>query len=107
MSRIKQLEVKALEAQKKAIQARKALKTAQSVAAKKNAAQKRKDDTRRKIIFGGFMLNKVKKDADIERYFGEFLRTLTKTSDRRLFDLKPLPESTNNIPRPKEVNQAI
>lgn len=60
----------------------------------RDKAQKRKDDTRRKIIAGALALEHAEKDPN-----GEFARTIlglmqkyvTTDKERALFDLEPLP----------------
>ncbi|VAW42629.1 hypothetical protein MNBD_GAMMA01-1400 [hydrothermal vent metagenome] len=90
---IEQLQSEADAAQKKAAEAKKKLRTAKLVATKKEREQTRKNDTRRKITFGAFMLNKVKhKDPESEKLYKEFLASLTKKQDREIFNLEPLPE---------------
>ena len=63
----------------------------------RDKAQKRKDDTRRKIIAGALALEHAEKNPD-----SEFTRTIlrliqhsvTTARDRDLFDLDPLPANT-------------
>jgi hypothetical protein len=61
----------------------------------KDAAQQRKDDTRRKILVGSMYLDRGEKDADQKartlKRLNEFLQ---RTDDRALFGLPPLPSAT-------------
>jgi len=51
-------------------------------------AQKRKDDTRRKILIGGVVLKMVKSGEMPETRLAEILdKHLTKPTERKLFDL--------------------
>ena len=49
--------------------------------------QKRKDDTRRKIITGAIVLAHMEHDAAFKHTVEELLRRYLKDSDRELFDL--------------------
>ena len=59
------------------------------------AKQKRKDDTRRKILAGAVVLDEASKHpkfrAEIYNLLGKFL---TRDTDRALFELPPLPAQT-------------
>jgi hypothetical protein len=85
-AQIKQREEKLLQlkAQFKAIEdAQKAL----------TASQARKDDTRRKIVSGAFLLTKMEKDESFRvLMFDELDASLTRNDERRLFGFKPIQE---------------
>ena len=66
-----------LKAQKQAIAAREK---------KKNSDRQRKDDTRRKILLGAWVLNKLKNDESFKGQltdFEKFLSTESKTEEKR------------------------
>ncbi len=55
--------------------------------------KKRKQDTRRKILLGAWVLNKIEKgDWSKEDIWDEMDEYLTKEVDRKLFDLPPQEE---------------
>ena len=60
----------------------------------KEQAQKRKDDTRRKVLIGGVIMKRVKDGkmpyADLKSLLNE---ELTKDNDRALFELEKLHEN--------------
>ena len=70
--------LKQLKAQKQAIKARK--KT-------KKKEQERKDDTRRKILLGSYLIKKMQNEANKEKILAELNEYLTEDRDRQLFDL--------------------
>lgn len=75
---------KKLKAQKQAIQARE--KT-------KQINQHRKDETRKKILLGSYLIKKMNNnDASKERILAELNEYLTENRDRQLFDLPLLSE---------------
>ena len=49
-------------------------------------AKERKADTRRKAMFGGFMLNLIGKNESVDTLFTQFLGTLKRDDDKALFD---------------------
>jgi vacuolar-type H+-ATPase subunit I/STV1 len=51
--------------------------------------QKRKEDTRRKILAGSYILDKYEKSAGYERLVNELEKFLFKKHDRELFGLPP------------------
>lgn len=55
--------------------------------------QKRKDDTRRKILVGSYFLDKTKKDGSFEELSAKLDKFLVRDSDRKLFDLPYLNET--------------
>lgn len=70
---------------------------AQLAAEKSRAkAQKRKDDTRRKILLGAWLLEKEPM-AKLQKEMDGFLK---KAADRKLFDLSPLKTDATNKPEP-------
>ena len=84
---IEQLQKEADAAQAKAMAAKTKLKEAERVARKKHNAQERKDDTRRKILLGGFVMARLKNNSPQAQYLHEeFLDSLTKEADKKLFD---------------------
>jgi phage-related minor tail protein len=71
--------LKQLKAQKQAIDARE--KT-------KQKEQERKDDTRRKILLGSYLIKKMQSnEANKEKILAELNEYLTENRDRQLFDL--------------------
>ena len=70
--------LKQLKAQKQAIDARE--KT-------KQKEQDRKDDTRRKILLGSYLIKKMQNEANREKILAELNEYLTENRDRQLFDL--------------------
>ena len=67
-----------LKAQKQAIEAREK---------KKATEQQRKDDTRRKILLGSYLIKKMQNEANKEKILAELNEYLTENRDRQLFDL--------------------
>ena len=72
--------LKQLKAQKQAVEAR---------GRAKQKEQERKDDTRRKILLGSWILNKIKHDESFKHHlsdFQQFLNTENKTESNRQKD---------------------
>jgi uncharacterized coiled-coil protein SlyX len=67
-----------LKAQKQAIEAREK---------KKVTEQQRKDDTRRKILLGSYLLKKMENEANKEKILADLNEYLTEDRDRKLFNL--------------------
>ena len=67
-----------LKAQKQAIEARERTKQKE---------QQRKDDTRRKILLGSYLIKKMQNEANKEKILAELNEYLTENRDRQLFDL--------------------
>ena len=60
----------------------------------KEQAQKRKDDTRRKVLAGSVVMKLVKEDKIKQSMFNQWMNEeLKKEKDRALFDLSPLAQS--------------
>lgn len=62
----------------------------QAIAAKEKAKKKeqdRKDDTRRKILLGSYLLKKMESNYDRELILSELNKYLTDDRDRQLFNL--------------------
>ena len=76
--------LKQLKAQKQAIEARE--KT-------KQKEQERKDDTRRKILLGSYLIKKMQNEANKEKILAELNEYLTENRDRQLFDLSNIEEN--------------
>lgn len=76
--------LKQLKAQKQAIEARE--KT-------KKKEQERKDDTRRKILLGSYLIKKMQNEANKEKILAELNDYLTENRDRQLFDLPNIEEN--------------
>ena len=77
--------LKQLKAQKQAIEARE--KT-------KQKEQERKDDTRRKILLGSYLIKKMNaNEANKEKILAELNEYLTEDRDRQLFNLLPIKEA--------------
>ncbi|MCF9047466.1 mobilization protein [Acinetobacter nectaris] len=70
--------LKQLKAQKQALEARERVKKKE---------QERKDDTRRKILLGSYLLNKMKNEANKEKILADLDEYLTENRDRILFGL--------------------
>ena len=70
--------LKQLKARKQAIEARER---------SKQKEQERKDDTRRKILLGSYLIKKMQKEANKEKILAELNEYLTEDRDRQLFDL--------------------
>ena len=70
--------LKQLKAQKQAIEARERTKQKE---------QQRKDDTRRKILLGSYLIKKMQNEANKEKILAELNDYLTENRDRQLFDL--------------------
>ena len=70
--------LKQLKAQKQAIEARERTKQKE---------QQRKDDTRRKILLGSYLIKKMQNEANKEKILAELNEYLTANRDRQLFDL--------------------
>ena len=68
-----------LKAQKQAIEAREK---------KKATGQQRKDDTRRKILLGSYLLKKMENEANKEKILAELSEYLTEDRDKKLFGLQ-------------------
>ncbi|WP_179995819.1 mobilization protein [Acinetobacter sp. YH16053] len=71
--------LKQLKAQKQAIEARERTKQKE---------QQRKDDTRRKILLGSYLIKKMQNEANKEKILAELNEYLTEDRDRELFNLK-------------------
>ena len=70
--------LKQLKAQKQAVLAREKAR---------QKAQDRKDDTRRKILLGSYLLNKMEDEAEKEKILAGINEYLTEDRDRKLFNL--------------------
>ena len=70
--------LKQLKAQKQAVEAREKAKQKE---------QDRKNDTRRKILLGSYLLNKMEDEAEKEKILAGINEYLTADRDRKLFDL--------------------
>ena len=70
--------LKQLKAQKQAIEARERTKQKE---------QQRKDDTRRKILLGSYLIKKMQNEANKEKILVELNEYLTEDRDRILFNL--------------------
>lgn len=73
-----QEKLKQLKAQKQAIEVREK---------KKISEQQRKDDTRRKILLGSYLLKKMENEQDKEKILAELNEYLTEERDRKLFNI--------------------
>lgn len=70
--------LKQLKAQKQALEARERIKKKE---------QERKDDTRRKILLGSYLLKKMQNDENKEKILADLDKYLTENRDRILFGL--------------------
>ena len=76
--------LKQLKARKQAIEARER---------SKQKEQERKDDTRRKILLGSYLIKKMQNEANKEKILAELNEYLTENRDRQLFDLPNIEEN--------------
>jgi hypothetical protein len=76
--------LKQLKAQKQAIEARE--KT-------KQKEQERKNDTRRKILLGSYLIKKMQNETNKDKILAELNEYLTENRDRQLFDLPNIEEN--------------
>lgn len=53
----------------------------------KKRAQERKNDTRRKIILGGFLLSRISYDENAKKLYEQCLNSLEKEQDKELFEV--------------------
>ncbi len=70
--------LKQLKAQKLALEAKEK---------KRIAEQQRKEDTRKKILLGAYLLKKMENEANKEKILTELNEYLTEDRDRKLFNL--------------------
>lgn len=70
--------LKQLKAQKQAVLAREKAKQKE---------QQRKDETRRKILLGSYLLKKMENEANKEKILADLNEFLTEDRDRKLFNL--------------------
>jgi large subunit ribosomal protein L7/L12 len=54
---------------------------------KRQSEQQRKEDTRRKILLGSYLLKKMENEANKEKILADLNEYLTEDRDRKLFDL--------------------
>ena len=71
--------LKQLKAQKQAVLAREKAR---------QKAQDRKDDTRRKILLGSYLLKKMEDESEKEKILADFNEYLTEDRDRKLFNFE-------------------
>jgi len=71
--------LKQLKAQKQAVLAREK---------KKLSEQQRKDETRRKILLGSYLIKKMENEANKEKILADLNEYLTEDRDRKLFELQ-------------------
>ena len=57
--------------------------------------KERKEDTRRKILIGAFMIEQLKKEEKFDSMIKELDGFLTRNSDRKLFGMNCLPTKNN------------
>lgn len=94
---IEALESKLKRQQEEAAKTAKQLKEVAKAAKAKEAERLRKLDTRQKIIIGGFIKSKINQgDETAKRYYDEMIKSLTGESERKAFDLEPLPPKPAN-----------
>ena len=53
----------------------------------KQKVQERKNDTRRKILLGSYLLKKMEDETEKEKILADFRKYLTEDRDRKLFNL--------------------
>lgn len=101
LDRISALEAKALEAKKKLDEIKAQKRALEAKVRSREAAKKRQQDTRRKILIGAAILAKVERgEWPRDRLLSLLRGTLTRDDDRALFDLPPLEQAggSENIP---------
>jgi len=82
----------------KLIQQQEKLKAAIAKEKKKTLNQKRKEDTRKKILIGAVIVSEMTKDPQLEERVNQLLSdSLVRDDDRRLFDLPILEDSTEQL----------
>jgi len=70
-------------------------------------------ETQKKIIIGGYYLDKAKRTNAIDKLIDALDKHLTRKSDRALFDLPPLPKAplagaaAKNAPDPKDLRHSV
>ncbi|MBS0286688.1 MAG: mobilization protein [Proteobacteria bacterium] len=69
----------------------------------KEASQQRKDDTRRKILVGSYILDKYQKSGTMEKIIQELDKFLSKPNDRALFGLTPHDEKAPYQTQPETI----
>lgn len=69
----------------KQLKAQKQAKDAREKA--KQKVQERKNDTRRKILLGSYLLKKMEDETEKEKILADFRKYLTEDRDRKLFNL--------------------
>ena len=69
----------------------------------KEASQQRKDDTRRKILVGSYILDKYQKSGTMEKIIQELDKFLSKPNDRALFGLTPHDEKALYQTQPETI----
>ena len=63
--------------------------------------EQRAADTRKKILIGAFMLDRMEKNEETKnRLIGQLDQYLTRADDRQLFGLSPLPAASATEPGP-------
>ena len=76
--------LKQLKAQKQAIEAREK---------KKISEQQRKDETRKKILLGSYLLKEMEDETEKTKILANLNTYLTQDRDRKLFDLSTIEEN--------------
>lgn len=76
--------LKQLKAQKQAIEAREK---------KKISEQQRKDETRKKILLGSYLLKEMEDETEKTKILANLNTYLTQDQDRKLFDLPSIEEN--------------
>ena len=75
----------------KLLQQRERIKAEITKEKRKQANQKRKEDTRRKILIGAVVLTEMEKDTQLKQKVDNLLSSnLTRDVDRILFELNPI-----------------
>ncbi len=69
----------------------------------KEATQQRKDDTRRKILVGSYILDKNHKADTMDKIIQDLDKFLSKPNDRALFGLAPREEKTPSQTHPERI----
>ena len=95
---IEQLKKELALAEAKAAETKKRLREAEKTAKRKQAETERREDTRRKILMGGFWNAKLKQNSpEAIALFNEFLSSLEKDQDKALFDSEKVPDWLKEI----------
>lgn len=70
--------------------------------------KQRKEDTRRKVLLGTWLLEEIETNVEMKEWFEAELEVfLTRDSDRKLFGLEPIPDPEEEVPEHEEEVEQI